>query len=413
MLILVALWAVSIVCLAIALHPFVTYPLSLLAWRRFRKSSWPAPVFSAPSEPLTFAVFVCAYNEEKVIALTLQRLIDLRVKVPGLEIMVHIDACTDRTAEIASQFASQINCLLIADKRRGKTEGMNLLVTESRADIHVFTDASVAIDADAFVYFQSHFRDPKIGAVCGKQVFTHADGSVNAASNAMYWRLEEKIKQWESEIGSIMTLDGSLYALRNNLRCPPPPDIVDDFYIPFMVMHQGYRVVQSQQAKSSEPSVTDASEEFRRKSRIACQGLNAHRVVWPVIKQMDFLTRYMYVSHKLIRWFTIYFLFLSVMAGFGALLVSGHYLVAAMAAGAMMATMFLGRVLKVKPFSTLTNILSAFVGVGLGVWQSINGQRYKVWEPPASARQPSMTNIVSPSDSELLSKLPSRSDELS
>lgn len=382
------LFALAGACLLLALHPFITYPLSLMLLRRLRGPA-AATAAAAPAAPPTFAVFVCAYNEEKVIAQTLQRLIALRAAVPQLEIMVHVDACSDRTPQIAAEYADQLSCLLIAPERRGKTEGMNLLVAQSRADILVFTDASVDIDAGAFAHFERHFRDPAVGAVCGKQVFTHADGSVNAASNALYWRLEEKIKHMESEIASIMTLDGSLYALRNGLRSAPPPDIVDDFYIPFMIMRDGYRVLQSQDAVSSEPSVTSDGEEFRRKSRIACQGFNAHRVVWPVIRRMDGLTRYMYVSHKLIRWFTIYFLVASLLAGLGGLLAAQCYLVAGLVVLAAGATLALGLGARIKPFSTITNILMAFAGVGLGVWQSIKGHRYQVWEPPASARQTS------------------------
>ncbi len=376
--------AVAALCLLAALHPFTTYPLSL---KLLRRAAAPQPA-SLPATQPRFAVFVCAYNEEAVIAATLERLIALRAVVPDLEIMVHVDYCTDRTPEIARSYQDQLTCLLIAPARRGKTEGMNLLVAESRADILLFTDASVDIDPAAFAHFERHFRDPQVGAVCGKQVFTHADGSVNANANALYWRLEEHIKMLETEVGSIMTLDGSLYALRAGLRTAPPADIVDDFFIPFMIMRDGYRVIQSQQARSSEPAVTNDGEEFRRKSRIACQGFNAHRALWPVIRQMDGLTRYMYVSHKLVRWFTIYLLAASLLALYGALLAMGWTGLALLLTAAIGLTLLLGGQFKLKPFSTVTNILMAFAGVGLGVWQSIKGQRYQVWEPPASARKP-------------------------
>jgi cellulose synthase/poly-beta-1,6-N-acetylglucosamine synthase-like glycosyltransferase len=378
----------ALLCLLLAAHPFITYPQSLALIRRLRPAPPAAAAAAAAAAPTTptFGVFVCAYNEEAVIAQTLERLIALRAAAPSLEIMVHVDHSSDRTAEIARRYADQLTCLLVAGERRGKTEGMNLLVAQSRADILLFTDASVAIDPGAFAHFERHFRDPRVGAVCGKQVFTHTDGSASAGANAAYWRLEERIKALESEIGSIMTLDGSLYALRNGLRTAPPADIVDDFYIPFMIMRDGYRVIQSQEARSSEPSVTVDQEEFRRKIRIACQGFNAHRVVWPTIRAMDGLTRYMYVSHKLVRWFTIYLLAGCLLATYGALLAAGWYALAGLLTAAIVLTLVLGLGLRLKPFSTITNILAAFTGVGLGVWQSIKGHRYQVWEPPASAR---------------------------
>jgi glycosyltransferase involved in cell wall biosynthesis len=381
----------ALLCGLLATHPFITYPLSLIVLRAMgvRDRLVPRATLLPPGDPVRqrFGVCVCAYNEEKVIAQTIERLIALRTVEPDLEILVHVDYCTDRTAEIARSYESQIDVLLVAERRRGKTEGMNRLVALSQADILCFTDASVEIEAAAFGHFRRHFTDPEVGAVCGKQVFTDHNGSVNAASNALYWRIEEKLKQLETDIGSIMTLDGSLYALRKPLRHAPPDDIVDDFFITFMIMADGYRVIQSQDARSQEPSVTSDAEEMRRKIRIACQGFNAHRALWPVLSRMGALTLYMYLSHKFIRWFGILFIALTWLFMEAALISAGLGFIAL---GVLILTglsLWLGLRLKVKPFSTVTNILMAFAGAGLGVWQSITGARYQVWEPPTSARK--------------------------
>lgn len=381
----------AVVCILLAIHPFITYPLSLVLLRAMgvRDRLLPRATLLPLADPAAqrFGVCVCAYNEEKVIAQTIERLIALRAVEPGLEILVHVDYCTDRTAEIARQYESQIDVLLVAERRRGKTEGMNRLVALSKADILCFTDASVEIDSATFGHFRQHFADPEVGAVCGKQVFTDHNGSVNAASNALYWRIEEKLKALESDIGSIMTLDGSLYALRKPLRHAPPEDIVDDFFIPFMIMADGYRVIQSQEAKSQEPSVTNDAEEMRRKIRIACQGFNAHRALWPVLSGMQPLTLYMYLSHKFIRWFGILFLALGWLLVEAALLSAGFGWLALALLVATALVLVLGIRFRLKPFSTVTNILMAFLGAGLGVWQSITGARYQVWEPPTSARK--------------------------
>ncbi|MBO9535886.1 glycosyltransferase [Herbaspirillum sp.] len=383
--------AMSAACFLLAAHPFVTYPLSLVLLRAIGVFDWHVPhgtllPFADPDK-MRFGICVCAYNEETVIAQTLRRLIALREAEPDLEILVHVDYCTDRTAEIARQFESELTVLLVAERRRGKTEGMNRLVALSKADILCFTDASVEIDPGAFAHFRRHFADPEVGAVCGKQVFTDHNGSVNAASNALYWRIEEKIKKLESDVGSIMTLDGSLYALRKPLRHAPPEDIVDDFFIPFMVMVGGYRVVQSQEARSREPSVTDDGEEMRRKIRIACQGFNAHRALWPVLRRMQPLTLYMYLSHKFIRWFGILFLALGWLFAEASLLSADYGWLALALLVLTSLGLLLGFKLKIKPFSTIANILMAFAGAGLGVWQSITGARYQVWEPPGSVRK--------------------------
>ena len=45
---------------------------------------------------------------------------------------------------------------------------------------------------------------------------------------------------------------------------------------------------------------------MRRKIRIACQAFNVHRLLWPQNPPAGALDRYKYVSHKLLRWFSIY-----------------------------------------------------------------------------------------------------------
>ena len=50
-----------VVFLLLSIHPFVTYPLSLMLFRRRRK----APIAQSPLP--SFAICVCAYNEERVI----------------------------------------------------------------------------------------------------------------------------------------------------------------------------------------------------------------------------------------------------------------------------------------------------------------------------------------------------------
>jgi cellulose synthase/poly-beta-1,6-N-acetylglucosamine synthase-like glycosyltransferase len=87
----VILTLVGVVCLLLALHPFVTYPLSLLALRSSRKgvvSNQPADV----SRSLSFAICMCAYNEERVIEKKIRNLLALRERNPGLQIFVYVDA---------------------------------------------------------------------------------------------------------------------------------------------------------------------------------------------------------------------------------------------------------------------------------------------------------------------------------
>lgn len=376
------LLVIACISLLFAMHPFVTYPLSLLALKAWRPR--PAAV-TADESQLTFAICMCAYNEAAVIEAKVLNLLALREREPDLQIYIYVDAASDRTAEILRRYAAQIH-LHVSPERHGKTYGMNLLALQAKADILVFTDANVMLDMDCLRDLKRHFADPQLGCVCGNLNYTNGAASVTASTGSLYWRFEESIKRLEADTGSTIGADGSIFAVRRALRRVPPDHIIDDMYVSLMVLVEGHRVIQAQDVRAYEESVTHSGEEFGRKVRIACQAFNVHRLIWPRLRQLDLLTRYKYVSHKLLRWVSIYFLALAAVAFLAALLSAGYFtlalsLVALAAFGA-----WLGHRWSVKPFAQCVDLLSALAGTGLGVWRSLRGERFQTWTPANSIR---------------------------
>ena len=380
-----ALSILGILCLLAACHPFITYPWSLIALQALRPAKRSRSDF-IPVVDLTCAICVCAYNEERGIARKVENLLALRTRESSLEILVYVDGASDRTAEILREYGSQID-LHVATERHGKTYGMNLLASKARAPILIFTDANVLMDMECVRDFRRHFADPEIGCVCGNLVYTNDGASVTASSGSAYWRFEEAIKKLEMESGSMMGADGSVFAIRRSLHNPPPEHIIDDMYVSLMILCNGYRVIQANDAFAYEESVVSAGEEFRRKIRIACQAFNVHRLIWPHLRRLDGITLYKYVSHKLIRWFTIYFLAISALAFDAALIAAGHAGIAAALVIGMAGALLVGLFSSMKPFAQIAGIISAFAGTGLGVWRSLRGEHYQTWTPAASIRK--------------------------
>jgi cellulose synthase/poly-beta-1,6-N-acetylglucosamine synthase-like glycosyltransferase len=380
-----ALLVLGILCLLAACHPFITYPWSLIVLQALRPAKR-SRADGIPDTHLNCAICVCAYNEERGIARKVENLLALRMREPGLEILVYVDGASDRTAEILRAYASQID-LHIATERRGKTYGMNILASKARAPILIFTDANVLMDLNCVRDFRRYFADPEIGCVCGNLVYTNAGASATASSGSAYWRFEEAIKKLEMESGSMMGADGSVYAIRRSLHKPPPEHIIDDMYVSLMILCSGYRVIQASDALAYEESVVSAREEFRRKIRIACQAFNVHRLLWPQLRKLDRVTLYKYVSHKLIRWFTIYFLAIATVAFEAALIVAGHARIAVALLVCTAAALLLGCISTMKPFAQLAGVIAAFTGTGWGVWRSLRGERYQTWTPAASIRK--------------------------
>jgi cellulose synthase/poly-beta-1,6-N-acetylglucosamine synthase-like glycosyltransferase len=383
------------ISLLLALHPFITYPLSLYALRLWRRPPATPEPMPTPDVAPSFAICMCAYNEAAVIEDKINNLLALRETEPTLEILVHVDAASDRTAEILSAYADRIT-LQVSAQRRGKTAGMNSLVARTTASLIVFTDANVMLDAQALPALRRHFADPAVGCVCGNLIYVNGEDSVTAATGSLYWRFEEAIKRLEGATGSVMGADGSLFAIRRHLHHPPPEHIIDDMYVSFRILCDGYRIVQATDVRAYEKSATSATEEFSRKQRIACQAFNVHRLLWPRLRRLDGLTLYKYLSHKLLRWLCIYLLVFAFVSFELALVFAGQAAAASALAWLAALVLVIGYRFPLKPFAQIFDILAVLTAVGLGVWRSLRGERFQTWTPAASVRQPLPLEGVEP-----------------
>ena len=376
------LFALAILLLLLAAHPFVTYPASLAVIARLRPRRPSAPL---RPRPLDFSLCMCAYNEEDVIQLKLRNLLALREREPGLEILIYVDAASDATARRLRAYAPHIN-VHVSRTRRGKTYGMNLLARRAKGDVLVFTDANVILAPDCLDNLRADFAAPDVGCVCGNLKYTNGEESPTAATGSLYWRFEEALKRLEERTGSVMGADGSLFAIRRSLHRPPPDHIIDDMYVSFMVLIQGYRIVQSRTAHAYERSATSSADEFRRKARIACQAFNVHKLLWPQLSRLDALTVYKYVSHKLLRWLSIYFLAASALLFVAGFIAVGAPSLALGFVAAIVVCGFVGARWHVKPLTQVVDVVMSLAGAGLGVWKSVRGESYQTWTPVASIR---------------------------
>jgi cellulose synthase/poly-beta-1,6-N-acetylglucosamine synthase-like glycosyltransferase len=372
------LFGLFAVFLLLSIHPFVTYPLSLMLFRRNRV---PLPA-EAPAP--TFAICVCAYNEERTIAEKARNMIAVAEAVPNCELFIYVDGASDRTAERLTPFADRIT-VVNAEVRRGKSHGMNVLVGRCTADIVVFTDANVELDRNVLPELAPWFSDPSVGCVCGHLVYSNPDESAMSSSGSLYWRIEEAIKQLESDAYSVVGADGSLFAVRRSAHHVVPDDIIDDFYVSMKILIDGQRVVRAPNAFAYEKSATSTYDEFRRKIRIACQAFNVHRLIWPEIWPKPVLA-YCYVSHRLLKWVIGYnlllagiFFLLAMLAVFPPTPVLAALLLIAAAFAVLVAAKF-------GPALKMLAMLLSFAGTAWGVWRSVRGDKFQTWTPTPSAR---------------------------
>ena len=380
----VALAVAGLLLLVLGLYPFGPYQLSLLAARRLRPAPpVPRPDPEAPAE--TFAICLCAYNEEQTIEAKMADLLRLREAAGELEILVYVDAAADRTAALLEPYRDRIT-LVVSPERRGKTHGMNLLVGMTRASVLLFTDANVRIQPDAVAVLRRYFADPSVGCVCSHLTYVNDDAGATAAVGSAYWRLNEWTRGLETATGSAIGGDGSLFAMRRALHTPVPEGLFDDLYLPLTVLLHGSRVVRAPELRTFEWHTTSAEDEFKRKIRIACECMAVHAILWPRLRALDAWHLYKYVMYRLMRWVGGWFM----AAGAGCLVLAASLLVGPLPTLALIGLagggLWLGLRLGIGPVEQVWNMLLAFTGNAIGAWRAWRGERAVTWNVAASAR---------------------------
>jgi cellulose synthase/poly-beta-1,6-N-acetylglucosamine synthase-like glycosyltransferase len=381
---LTLLLCLALLAAILGLWPFGFYQASLMVARHVHRFP-PTPQPAAPGQE-TFAICLCAHNERAVIKEKVEDLLRLREAAGGeLEILVYVDAASDGTSEILGRYRDHIK-LHVSAVRRGKTHGMNLLVADTQASIVLFTDANVMIDSDAISVLKRYFADPAIGCVCSSLTYVNKDRSDTAAVGAAYWQFNEWTKALETATGSVIGADGSLFAIRRRLHRVVPKGLFDDIYVSLGVLLKGYRVVRAPELLAFEAHSTDARDELRRKIRIACECMHVHFTLWPELRRLDGWNLYKYIGHRLLRWLGGYLLALSALLILAALavVVGVFWTIGLLAAGCLAFWLMLR--LKLGLAGKLWNVLLAFVGTSVGVWQACRGKRSVTWESPQSAR---------------------------
>jgi poly-beta-1,6-N-acetyl-D-glucosamine synthase len=247
---------------ACVIYTYAIYPVIIALLARFR----PRPVRRAPVvSPIS--IIIAAYNEERHIERRLRELISLcETSNLQFEILVVSDGSIDRTNAIAASFENKNVRLLAFDVNEGKSAALSHAVAAAKNPYILFADARQRWDEHTIENLLQNFADPEVGAVSGDLVIESAPGVL--AGVGLYWRFEKWLRRRESGVGSMVSVSGSIAAVRRKLFVPiPAGTILDDVYWPLSVAMFGYRVVHDETARAYDRLPERTRDEFRRKVR--------------------------------------------------------------------------------------------------------------------------------------------------
>lgn len=296
--------------------------------RRFRPQPSTDEVFADWWPELT--VLLTVHNEERVVESRVRNLLECDYPAELLRIFVASDGSTDATADIVRSLNDE-RITVMETPGLGKTGTQNEALKRINSDVVVFTDADIVFDRDYLKTTAVRFRDPNVGAVDGRLLYTTPAADSTIASQGFYWNYELKVRHLESRLGWLAVVAGASFSVRRDLLQPMDPSIGEDCIVPLDVVKQGSLVVHEPLSKAYNEFEEGDGLTLRRRIR---QTLRNWQGTWSRPALLNPLKHPVYAlalwSHKLLRWLSPVFLLVALFSSSWLLVTSpGLYSVAA------------------------------------------------------------------------------------
>lgn len=286
-------------------HSYIFYPISVylvsILWNRkykTRENYFPK-----------VSIVISAYNEEKVIEITIRNFLKSDYDLNKIEFVIGSDDSSDSTNSILSTLQTEIPNIKFFPftNRRGKSCVLNDLVKTCSSEIVIFADANTMYHPKAIKNLVKFYADERVGGVSGKLVLLDFSESIKSGSQEIkYWNFETWLKEREGKIGKLVGANGGIYSLRKELFAEIPTEIpvVDDFYLSLKVLELKKDFLYASEAKAEELTAPTLISEFKRKIRGNANNLSTIKPLKRLLSPSYGFVAYALWSHKIIRWFT-------------------------------------------------------------------------------------------------------------
>jgi cellulose synthase/poly-beta-1,6-N-acetylglucosamine synthase-like glycosyltransferase len=381
-------------CLLGVVTTYVIYP----AWvvRRMEKGPYYQLMTERGEGRLPqVSILMAVHNEEVVLREKMESLL-AQDYAGDLKIYVGSDCSTDATNEILAAYAHRHPHLRVSyfQDRQGKPGVVNQLAElAGKEGVYVLTDASVMLAPETISALVDPFRiDDQIGVVDATMIQTGARTEGIGQTESRYISREVQIKRAEgARWGAMAGPFGGCWALRASAYQPVPDNfLVDDFFLCMSAYEAGWKGIVSDRAVVHESVGQEIKEEFRRKVRISSgnwQNLHRFRALWssPGKSPLAFVL----FNHKVLRWWTPFFMLIGAMAWLGLIVQTGNYwatLTFALVCGTMVLAVLLDWLLgRLGIHWTSVRALRYFIAMNaallVGFWRYLTGIRSNVWQP--------------------------------
>jgi len=272
------------------------------------------------------SIIISAYNEENDIENKIKNTLLLDYPVEKVEILIGSDGSSDNTASIVKSLNIKPVKFFNFEKNRGKTAVQNDLVSMAKGDILVFTDAASYLPPDAIEKLIQNFADERVGCVAGTLRYVDINNNLITEGQGFYWKYEMKLRFLESSLGSLVGVDGPLYAVRKDLYIPLPLNIISDLVTPLLILAQNKKVILEPKAFVDEKPTIKSIDELNTRRRITLRGFIGVFYYFSVVNPVkNFFVTFQIILHKLLRWLVGPLVIVNVISLIGLYLLKSFY----------------------------------------------------------------------------------------
>ena len=213
----------------------------LALWKRSRGQEAPAPGEAPPA----VTVLIPAFNEEKVIVTTIERI--LASDHPNMEVLVIDDGSKDHTAYIVrSHFMREPRVGVISIPNGGKANALNVGMASARSDVIVALDADTQFETTTISRLVRWFTDPTIGAVAGNAKVGNRINMITRWQALEYIVAQNLERRALSALDTLTVVPGAVGAWRRDVLMElggfPADTLAEDQDLTIHIQTKGYRV---------------------------------------------------------------------------------------------------------------------------------------------------------------------------
>jgi cellulose synthase/poly-beta-1,6-N-acetylglucosamine synthase-like glycosyltransferase len=213
----------------------------LAFWHRLFRRELPP----AAGAPALVSVLIPAFNEEKVIAGTIEGILDS--DHAELEVIVIDDGSHDRTAAVVeAHFRQDSRVRVLSLPNGGKANALNAGLKNARGEVVVALDADTHFNPDTISRLVRWFVDPRVGAVAGNAKVGNRVNIITRWQALEYIVAQNLERRALSALGVLTVVPGAVGAWRRSVLRElggfPTDTLAEDQDLTIAIQTRGYRV---------------------------------------------------------------------------------------------------------------------------------------------------------------------------